>query len=478
MDIYRYLELFREGRAGRALPAPVRGGRRVRRAQAAGAGVHGGAGERRAHRALPRGSPGAGHPEAQRGGERPDTVELQVQGVPQGGRRGRLQGDDPPPRRRGAVPGGQVLHARGLQRAVLLGPGRLGGRALRAGRRLRAGGRRLGGARLGHGPRARVGPPGRPGAAAPGARPAPQLAAVLAHLAECAEEEGLSAAGSGSTRCPIACRSPTSRRATRRTSGAWRPPPSRWRPPSASWTTPPTRPSACSPCRFPPRGNAVVYGSAGSGAEQVASAALCSLLEAHGPEDLNVYIVDLGSEALGAFRGAPQVGDVVLSGDAEKAATCSRCCARRPPRAGGRLGRFGGDRLAPARGHRREDALHPRGGGGLRAVLRDLRALHAGPDGALARRRALRHLVPRDRRPRQRGSLPGAAQLQAEARARDGLARRVPGRARVAAGARFLRRGGRGALSRWGRICSRSRGHALPTGTRASTKPFATFANP
>ncbi|OUO85828.1 hypothetical protein B5F40_15620 [Gordonibacter sp. An230] len=93
-------------------------------------------------------------------------------------------------------------------------------------------------------------------------------------------------------------------------------------------------------------GNAALYGSAGSGMEQVVAAILCSLLEAHGPEDLNAYIVDLGSEALGAFRAAPQVGDVILTGDREKVDNLFRilqgelACRRR------RLGAFGGDREA------------------------------------------------------------------------------------------------------------------------------------
>lgn len=66
------------------------------------------------------------------------------------------------------------------------------------------------------------------------------------------------------------------------------------------------------------KGNAVVYGSAGSGTDTVASAVLYSLLGEHGSEELNVYIMDFGAETLGSFRHAPQVGDVVFSGDDEK----------------------------------------------------------------------------------------------------------------------------------------------------------------
>ncbi|WP_130810257.1 FtsK/SpoIIIE domain-containing protein [Olsenella sp. Marseille-P4559] len=64
-------------------------------------------------------------------------------------------------------------------------------------------------------------------------------------------------------------------------------------------------------------GNAVVYGAVGSGAEGVLQAALWDLLLDHGADELNVYAVDLGSGTLAAFRGAPQVGGVVIGGDEE-----------------------------------------------------------------------------------------------------------------------------------------------------------------
>lgn len=65
-------------------------------------------------------------------------------------------------------------------------------------------------------------------------------------------------------------------------------------------------------------GNALVYGTADSGAELVLRAAIYALLETYGPEDLNVYALDFGSESLRAFDAAPQVGDVICAADDER----------------------------------------------------------------------------------------------------------------------------------------------------------------
>jgi S-DNA-T family DNA segregation ATPase FtsK/SpoIIIE len=65
-------------------------------------------------------------------------------------------------------------------------------------------------------------------------------------------------------------------------------------------------------------GNAVIYGSTGSGKTEFLTTMLYSLIESHGPEEVGLYLVDLGSETLQAFAKAPQVGDVLLSQDAEK----------------------------------------------------------------------------------------------------------------------------------------------------------------
>lgn len=65
-------------------------------------------------------------------------------------------------------------------------------------------------------------------------------------------------------------------------------------------------------------GNAVVYGSAGSGKTTFITTALYDLLSHHTPEQLNVYILDFSSETLRAFSRAPHVGDVLIADDKEK----------------------------------------------------------------------------------------------------------------------------------------------------------------
>lgn len=65
-------------------------------------------------------------------------------------------------------------------------------------------------------------------------------------------------------------------------------------------------------------GNAVIYGSAGSGKTTFLRTLIYSLMEDHSPDELNLYLLDFGSETLRAFAKAPHVGDVLLSHETEK----------------------------------------------------------------------------------------------------------------------------------------------------------------
>ncbi|MBQ7186007.1 MAG: type VII secretion protein EssC [Ruminococcus sp.] len=65
-------------------------------------------------------------------------------------------------------------------------------------------------------------------------------------------------------------------------------------------------------------GNAVVFGTQGSGKTSFINAMLHSLISGHTPEEVNIYILDFASETLRAFAGAPHVGDVMLSYEDEK----------------------------------------------------------------------------------------------------------------------------------------------------------------
>ena len=65
-------------------------------------------------------------------------------------------------------------------------------------------------------------------------------------------------------------------------------------------------------------GNAIVYGSAGSGKTAFLQAMICSLIQEHTPDEVQLYLLDFSAETLRAFADAPQVGDVILNYESEK----------------------------------------------------------------------------------------------------------------------------------------------------------------
>ncbi len=65
-------------------------------------------------------------------------------------------------------------------------------------------------------------------------------------------------------------------------------------------------------------GNAVIYGTAGSGAEMILHAMLFSCVSQCSPERLHAYLLDFGSQSLRQFANAPQVGDIAVMGDDER----------------------------------------------------------------------------------------------------------------------------------------------------------------
>ena len=69
---------------------------------------------------------------------------------------------------------------------------------------------------------------------------------------------------------------------------------------------------------FTNEGNAIVYGSTGSGKENLLTTLIYSGIITYSSSELNYYIVDFGSESLRSFSKFPHVGDVVLVNDAEK----------------------------------------------------------------------------------------------------------------------------------------------------------------
>ena len=65
-------------------------------------------------------------------------------------------------------------------------------------------------------------------------------------------------------------------------------------------------------------GNVLLYGSGGSGKENFITTLLYSLITTYSLKELNTYILDFGSEVLNNFESAPQIGDIIHSGEDEK----------------------------------------------------------------------------------------------------------------------------------------------------------------
>lgn len=67
-------------------------------------------------------------------------------------------------------------------------------------------------------------------------------------------------------------------------------------------------------------GNTLVYGASGSGKEILLTSVIYSLIISHSSEEINIYVLDFGSEMFGIFKTAPQVGDVAFMHEEEKIA--------------------------------------------------------------------------------------------------------------------------------------------------------------
>ena len=65
-------------------------------------------------------------------------------------------------------------------------------------------------------------------------------------------------------------------------------------------------------------GNAIVYGSASSGKEELIKSIIYNSMCDHKPEEVNFYILEFGTESLRVFAKAPHIGDILYINDAEK----------------------------------------------------------------------------------------------------------------------------------------------------------------
>ncbi len=65
-------------------------------------------------------------------------------------------------------------------------------------------------------------------------------------------------------------------------------------------------------------GNAIIYGSATSGKEDMLKSLIYDVMTRHKPEEANFYILEFGTESLRVFTKSPHVGDILYINDAEK----------------------------------------------------------------------------------------------------------------------------------------------------------------
>lgn len=65
-------------------------------------------------------------------------------------------------------------------------------------------------------------------------------------------------------------------------------------------------------------GNAILYGTTGSGKDTFISTMIYSGVTSYSPLEINYYILDFGSETLGVFKNVPHVGDVAYLNDTDK----------------------------------------------------------------------------------------------------------------------------------------------------------------
>lgn len=94
---------------------------------------------------------------------------------------------------------------------------------------------------------------------------------------------------------------------------------------------------------FSSEGNCLIYGATGNGKTTFLTTLCYSLIKNHTSEELNLYIMDFGSETLKVFEKAPQVGGVIVSADEEKTINFLRMLHSEIERRKGLFSEFGGD---------------------------------------------------------------------------------------------------------------------------------------
>lgn len=90
-------------------------------------------------------------------------------------------------------------------------------------------------------------------------------------------------------------------------------------------------------------GNAIVYGSAGSGKTTFLTTLVFSLMKDYTAAQIQMYLLDFGAETLRAFARAPHVGDVMLAHEAEKITNLTKMLHREIDRRKKQFADYGGD---------------------------------------------------------------------------------------------------------------------------------------
>ena len=65
-------------------------------------------------------------------------------------------------------------------------------------------------------------------------------------------------------------------------------------------------------------GNTFIAGNSGSGKSTLFSTIISSTIINHNSDEVNIYILDIGTEKLKKFNGVPQIGDILTSSDADE----------------------------------------------------------------------------------------------------------------------------------------------------------------
>lgn len=94
---------------------------------------------------------------------------------------------------------------------------------------------------------------------------------------------------------------------------------------------------------FSTEGNCLVYGATGNGKATFVTTLVYSLLSHHGADEVNLFIMDFGSETMKVFEKAPQVGNVILANETEKVTNLFRFIKKEIENRKEHFSEFGGD---------------------------------------------------------------------------------------------------------------------------------------